>query len=396
MKVLIVDDSSNRVDLILRTLHAIGDGKYLDISVCDSADAARRNLLAQYDLLILDVLIPKKRGGTAQALHSVRLLNDICNPTTRFIRPGLIIGITADIEELGVYREQFAEQAAIVLEGTPADAAWLKRLVEQVQSLLGSVKKISVQTKDRVVISVHGIRTYGHWQENLGSAVEAYSRSCERVEIKFGFLNVFFFLLPFVRRLVLRKVGQQLVNNLVKHQQKEILVVAHSFGTMAVFEALRGYTPPRKLKGTILCGSPLPSNTNIDNIVANSEVTYNECGTWDLVLVAARLLAWGLGDAGRTGFIRENSGSFRNRYFKGGHSLYFEVNSDQDYFYEIEWLKFLAFGTPLKPYDVRKGYLGQDVVDLLLNVGAFLKPIYYFIPILLAVVFMSHRLGSVL
>ncbi|CAE6968499.1 alpha/beta fold hydrolase [Paraburkholderia domus] len=396
MKVLIVDDSNKRVDLILKTLHASDEGKYLDISVCDSADAARRSLIAQYDLLILDVLIPKKRGGTAQALHSVNLLNDVCDPTTRFIRPGLIIGITADVEELGVYREQFAKQAAIVLEGTTADATWLKRLVEQVQSLLGSVKKINVQTKDRVVISVHGIRTYGHWQENLGKAVESYSRSCERIEIKFGFLNVFFFLVPFVRSFILKKVVQQLVNNLEKHQQKEILVVAHSFGTMAVFRALQSYTPPRKLKGTILCGSPLPSDTDIDHIVANSEVTYNECGTWDLVLVVARLLAWGLGDAGRTGFTRENSGSFRNRYFKGGHSLYFEKNSDQEYFYEVEWLKFLTFGTPLKPYDARKGYLGQDVVDLLLNVGAFVKPIYYVIPVLSAAVFVLYRLGSTL
>jgi hypothetical protein len=264
-----------------------------------------------------------------------------------------------------------------VLEGTNADLSWLDRLVDQVESLLGSTQKIGNQSKDRVVISVHGIRTYGHWQDNLGSLVESYSRHCDRVEIKFGFFNVFFFLIPFLRKLVLKRVSARISQNMREHEDKEVYLVAHSFGTVAVHEALRSRVCGKKLKGIILCGSPLPADLNIDHIVRNSEVTYNECGTRDFVLVMARLFGWGLGDAGRIGFLRENTSTFRNRYFKGGHGLYFDKDENGVFFYERQWLPLLIFGTPLSSQDFRSSYFGQDLVDLLLNAGAFLKPVFY-------------------
>lgn len=377
MRLVIVDDSPKRIAQIRNLLDRYQFKSTLDFVVCESADAARRELIKPADLMVLDVLIPKKDGGTPQALHSVNLLADVCDPRKRYIRPRLIVGITADLAELGVYREQFAKQATVVLEGDSASLDWTENLMLQISSLIETERKLIQQNKDAVLISIHGIRTYGHWQSKLSEEVTQYSRSFESVEIKYGFFDIFSFVIPMLRNRSVRKVSRRLVTKLETVKEKEIYLVAHSFGTLILSTALKSWSARQKIKGVILCGSPLAHDTNIDHIISASEMTVNDCGTRDFVLIAARMLLLGLGDAGRVGFNTENSPNFRNRYFSGGHSLYFREYCDRGQFYDAFWLKFIALGSAPEPFDSRESFVGHDIVDVVVKIGTVMKPLLY-------------------
>lgn len=378
MRLLVVDDSEERVALIKKSLSSSWFEKYLEVIYCDSADSARRELMAPCDLLVLDILLPKKTNGIPQAKHSIALLSDICNPAKNYIRPQLIIGLTADTGELAGYQEQFSRAASVVLRGSLNSLDWIGNLQEQIESLLGSQKKISQQQqKEVMLISVHGIRTYGQWQAKLSSEISQYSRSFEPIEIKYGYLDLFSFAVPYLRKKIIKRAADRIRRRIQDNPEREIHVVAHSFGTLIVSEALREGVSKRRLKSVVLCGSPIRHDENIDHIVQSSELTLNECGTRDVVLVLARFFILGLGDAGRIGFERENSDEFFNRYFRGGHSLYFKKIDHCSTFYERFWLKFIVLGQISERFDARKDYLGQDLVEMAVSLIAFIKPIAY-------------------
>lgn len=56
-----------------------------------------------------------QKSGVPQALQSARLVDDLCNSDNEYIRPKLVIGLTADVRELGAYRENFYRIASVVL-----------------------------------------------------------------------------------------------------------------------------------------------------------------------------------------------------------------------------------------------------------------------------------------
>lgn len=379
MKVIVVDDSIERVKRIATAVANSPFVKYVELVSCDSADGARRELTSSFDLMVLDVLIPKKRGGTPQALHSVNLISDVCNPKKKFIRPRLVVGLTADLTELGTYRNEFFRHASIVLDGSANKRDWLDSLLEQIESLVSAERKSTQFVKDRTLISVHGIRTYGKWQAELSKEILQYSRDFDFVEIKYGFLDILSFAIPSLRRKKIREAATQLIACLEKSADRDIYIVAHSFGTLIVADALLRYQPSRLLKGVMFCGSPLPHKYPIGHVVDQSELTLNECGIHDFVLILARLFLLGLGDAGRVGFSKENSSRFMNRFFVGGHGLYFSDFKGLGKFYDLFWLSFIAAGRQPEGRDGRENYFGEDLVNFLITLLTFLKPVLYFV-----------------
>lgn len=383
MKCLIVDDSEERTALIKDLLASLEDAHRLEAVYCDTADRARSELVGSFDLMLLDVLIPKKRNGTPQALHSVSLLADICNPKKSYIRPRLIIGLTADLNELGVYQEQFAKEATVVLRGGLTDLDWLDSFESQVVSALSTERKISKLDRDRLLVTVHGIRTYGHWQTKISDEVLRYSRSFDNIEVKYGFTDLFCFAIPPLRRKIIEREAGKLQRSLSLFSEREIHIIAHSFGTLIVSHALRMQSGNLKIKNIVFCGSPLPVDEDIEHVVRASEMTVNDCGIHDIVLIGARLFFFGLGDAGRIGFRRENSERFQNRFFRGGHDLYFKNVAPGAIFYSRYWLPTITLGKDLKRMDLRKNYIGEDFVDISIKFLTLLKPAWYFGAIIL-------------
>lgn len=380
IKILIVDDNIKRTDLILSEVKSHGLLDRVSITVCNSADAARLELLSLFDLMFLDVLLPKKSDGIPQATHSLNLLEDIYNPAKKYLKPNLTVGLTAELQDIGEYKEKFEERFAIVIPASMNSTDWLKKIVYSIEGVLGHEQKVISHNIDKLLVTVHGIRTYGKWQKSLQESIHKYSRDFEPVEMKYGFFDLISFSVPYLRDRKADKIATRLVSILNGNKDKNIYIVAHSYGTYILSRALSRKEFSGKIKLTILCGSPIRHGDNIDHIVNSSELTINECGVSDYVLMMARALVIGMGDAGRIGFSRENSRKFINRFHAGGHSLYF-VESEKPTFYEKHWIPLFTTDSPPTYIDNRTSFIGEDFVDLTIKLFGFVKPIIYLAPI---------------
>jgi CheY-like chemotaxis protein len=384
LKILLVDDSVPRAKLIKQKFREHDLLHHMVFVTCISADAARVELLESCDLMILDVLLPKKDHGTPQALHSLNLLKDLADSGKPFIRPKMIIGLTADISGLQTHQKTFLDAASVVLDGNLNSQDWVDSLIRQVATIVGASQKIEKLATDQMLISVHGIRTYGGWQRCLIEEIKKYSRSFDFVEIKYGYLDLFYFFVPWSRKKKAVEIGRRLAVVIDQNQDKRILVVAHSFGTVILSEALKFVDDSSRLGGVVMCGSPLSEKTNIDHIVDAADLTVNECGVNDNVLLLSKLLVPGLGYAGRVGFYRENTSRFLNRYHVGGHSLYFEDCQDGTTFVEEQWLPMLIGGECVDPIDSRSVSLAQDVSVLFVRCVDKVKNFKYLLLICIA------------
>lgn len=372
LKILVVDDSLPRTNHMKRHFDKSSYSGLIQVHYCDTADKARMKMLDLYDLLILDVVIPKKNGQTASAKNSSELLKDVCEVNSEYLRPNMVVGLTANIDELGVYRQVFLENATIVLDGSLNKVDWLDTISSQIESLLGRVQK-EERVQDKTLITIHGIRTNGKWQQELVEEVKKYSRSFNFVEVKYGFFDLISFVLPWSRAKKIREVAAELVRVIEENKSTEINIVAHSFGTQIVSEAFKSLSESSKVNNVILCGSPMCNMESIDHVVSRSERTVNECGGADFVLLFARLFAVGLGDAGRIGFTKANTHKFVNRYFNGGHGLYFDVVETGDLFVKKYWMPILLTRGEIVRHDERVDYLGQDAVELVVGIVSSLK-----------------------
>ena len=116
----------------------------------------------------------------------------------------------------------------------------------------------------KVVISIHGVRSKqkGNWQDEL----DKYIKSCGRTDIKhipykygwkFAILSTF----PFYQRRCIKKFKKWLYKNVYSIYGKNIIIVAHSFGT---FIGFHGSSDVDKL---ILFGSILHCREDFDGIM---------------------------------------------------------------------------------------------------------------------------------
>lgn len=373
LKVLFVDDSKPRIALVEKKLRSSGLINHISFVVSESADSARSELLEPIDFMVLDVLLPKKDNGTPEAKNSLELLSDLESSTKPFIRPKMIVGLTADIERLKTHQGTFLNAASIVLDGSLNSQDWLDQLVSQVQVHVDAVQKSQRLTKDQVLITVHGIRTFGAWQTELAKEVKKYSRTFDFVEVKYEYLDLLYFYFPKSREKRAKEIGVRLAAIIQQHQGKRISVVAHSFGSVILSRAFEMLPDDCRVSTVIICGSPLSESDSIDHIVEMTDQTINECGTRDTVLLFSKLFVPGLGYAGRTGFYRENTPSFVNRFFKGGHSLYFKKDRSGESFSSKFWTSSLAGQNPTVFIDERPKPVFKDVTNVFIRLLARLR-----------------------
>src|SRR5260370_21005331 len=96
-----------------------------------------------------------------------------------------------------------------------------------------------------LVITVHGIRTFGDWQERFEQLLkdETNAASGESLEVfnyKYGYFSIIAFLIPPIRWLVVRRFRLAFLEIAKSSQWDRIDLVAHSFGTHLVGWGLHG------------------------------------------------------------------------------------------------------------------------------------------------------------
>lgn len=306
-----------------------------------TAKSMLRNIC--FDFLILDVVLPK-RDESPRAQFGLNLLNEIKNrPAIK--KPGKIVGITAHFDDIEIFRRQFDHHCEVLIEASNRNKGWKGILLKAIE--FESTRRVSNYTNENKIlcITVHGIRTKGSWQEKLKKIVESKVNTVDFHSYKYGYFTVVSFFIPFLRSIKLKHFAKELISIRDRNNEsKEMMFFCHSFGTYIVVKGINDYLLKRgekvNIKLIVLAGSVLPSNFDFKMILDKTDArVVNDCGSDDCILFMSEALVPNTGMAGRIGFYGLNNNRFVNRYFKGGHSHYFEQN---DNFMERYWLPLIG------------------------------------------------------
>lgn len=338
MRVLIVDDDGLRRSKLVNHINSsIPDG--LDrIDEASNVDEAKVLLKGiYYDILILDVILPKRGLTGATAANGLALLGQISRQGL-LKKPGKIIGITAHNEDIANYREQFESACAVVIEAQSNQKGWREKISGHISYSLSARTFKTVNDYSVEVLTVHGIRTFGDWQNRLKICVESLVDGVKFQNYKYGYFSVASFAVPAARNREVQKLKVKLSHMLDTSKAKHLVIFSHSFGTYLTVRAINDLHDKlsRFDKVTlVLSGSVLKSTHDWGGITKCDRIrVINECGDRDFILWLSNSFIFGCGMAGKVGFTGFNNDKFSNRFYRGGHSLYFKG----DDFMRKQWL----------------------------------------------------------
>lgn len=385
MRVLLVDDSAARVEMLIEWMVEFGISRS-NISSVDNTVSARSLITRNYyDVLLLDVVLPKRRKEKAQWSHGIDLLRYVAS-SSRVRKPEKIIGITAYSDDIASFRSKFEDFCLSVIEVKTNDGAWQTRLAAALNYTLGSkIARTHIQGNVSA-LTVHGIRTFGQWQERLKRIVQAEASYIDFFSYKYGYFSTVFFAIPYFQKKEVFKLKSAIQRLSSNFPEKEFVIFAHSFGTFLVAKALMLLCKegaPLRVKSIVLSGSVLKSSFDWSFLDSYPGLLLvNECGGSDAILCLSEAFIPMTGMAGRTGFYGFNSTDFINRYHSGGHSLYF----DGDKFMKENWLPLFSENPSLTENDQRNDltFAGFVIEQIAHYIGRFGLPVLGAVLLLIA------------
>lgn len=211
----------------------------------------------------------------------------------------------------------------------------------------------AVSTPPHVVITAHGIRTFGNWQMHLTQLLGQAEPGIKVLNYTCGYFSALAFLVPPLRWLEGRRFRKFFVRQVkAAGEGARIDLVAHSFGTYLAASALGSIPKGRKVDTIIFAGSVLRPSFPWYKYQENQSVhrVVNDCGWDDTILLICQFSALMMGMAGRVGFRGMVGEHFVNRYFRFGHGGYFDSGHE---FMRRKWLPLLTSNAAVEPFDER-------------------------------------------
>lgn len=192
-------------------------------------------------------------------------------------------------------------------------------------------------TISSVILLIHGIRTFGRWQERAKSILEENS-STRCVIVRYGYFDLLRFLIPglFFRRRVLNRIQSKIRATREAFPNASISFVAHSFGSYCITRLLMT-EPDLRFSRALLCGAVVPEEYPwflVRPRISNSILNF--CSRLDPWPYAAQALRIGYGPIGTFG---ANTPEVEDRFFETSHSGYFEQSIIRE-----KWKPFLETG----------------------------------------------------
>lgn len=254
---------------------------------------------------------------------------------------------------------------------------------------------LDIRANDRLLITVHGIRTFGSWQDKLGEKVRDKLEAVEVCHYRYGFFTILAFVIPPFRWLATRRFRSELLRLSNSKKWSRIDIVAHSFGTHLVGWSLLSLSEAQRptVHTVIFAGSVLRSSFPIRSLVGGCVARLvNDCGINDRVLLLNQAFVLFTGMAGKVGLYGMEGDFFRNRYFTFGHGGYFRdsLRGGPD-FMDAYWLPLLCSGFGIEPHDDRVQSGLDDLVTLLLNNAEPIKLACYVLPLIFLVIYVNGR-----
>lgn len=344
IKILIVDDSTNRSNKLIKKIKELNNFPFCEIDyACFSNKAEELLSIKQYDLLVLDVVLPKKLRDTPTAKIGLNLLKNMNKTSSKLHLPRKIIGITGYIDDIKDFKEEFEIYTSNILEAKINKLKWIRTILNYIEPLLKSDISANNIEKDKLLITFHGIRTYAPWQEEIENLMGQKVNNFSYEQIKYAYYSIFLFILPFFRKQIINYLYNDFEKVLEKNKGKKIFIITHSFGTYVAVKLLEKSKVDVKIEALILAGSVLPNTYNLSSILGkNVKKIVNECARSDFTLIFNKLFVPSFSDAGRIGFVgRNNKFEILNRFHSGGHSVYFKNIYSKDNIINTYWLPIL-------------------------------------------------------
>nr|WP_294863771.1 response regulator [uncultured Pseudogulbenkiania sp.] len=376
MNILIVDDDCSRQSELARHLSSCIEIGAINITTVDNVDEAKRLLRGVYfDALILDVVLPKKKDSSANFSNGIGLLSQISrSPSLK--KPEKIIGITAHLDDISSFREEFEKYCHTIVEAQQGHGAWKSKISSALSYAFKARVDRSGSDSTIYALTIHGIRTFGSWQSRLKTIAERTSSSIEVGSYKYGYFSIVAFYIPFLRWIEVRRLTMHLKSLFSEHADKQFVFYTHSFGTYLLAKSLNVVLLEENIPNIatiVFSGSVLRSNYSLRPILdkTNARIV-NECGDSDYVLWISEAIVPFVGMAGKTGFYGINDDRFINRFFNGGHSLYFT----SDGFMEKYWAPLLDRASNIESVDMRgDNFLHYELLEKMISSIGFLKEI---------------------
>lgn len=123
MKILIVDDDRDKVATIKREFLGLGLQNSDIYEAYHAAEARKLLVKIAFDVMLIDVLLPTRKNAIPTGETSVELLRQIVDDGTSKA-PKHIIGVTANLDALQQYKDDFQSLTFQILEVTPFSDEW--------------------------------------------------------------------------------------------------------------------------------------------------------------------------------------------------------------------------------------------------------------------------------
>lgn len=378
MRILIVDDDSDRREKLVGFLieSGIGEESFHEVDCSDQAREALRR--EYYNVLILDVVLPKRSGQRGDQKYGLELLR-IATGSRGYRCPEKIIGITAHLDDIASFRASFLEYCAAVVEAKAGDERWRQMVLAAIGNTENSVRSRlhEVQGERKVALTVHGIQTFGAWQRRLRIIARNSFERAEFHTYRYGVYSIPAFFVPRMREREVTRFKVFLQELFQGVGDRRIAIYCHSFGTYIVATALLDLLKERSqlpVHTIALAGSVLQSSIDLEPLRRAGIRVVNDCADHDYVLYLSQALVLGTGMAGKVGFYGLNNQKSMNRFFLGGHSSYFKG----DLFMKKFWVPLLSQDSELSEVDLRShSTLRHSVLDKIFVLFGYLKPYGY-------------------
>lgn len=379
MKILILDDDTKRAKALFNHICNANVCDTQSVLLLENTSQGKQVLATRYfDLVVMDVVLPKRGGESASADNGLDFLKSISRGG-RYYKPGKIIGITAYLNDIAAFRERFEEFCHSVIEARPSDASWKEKIVRAVSYATDSMIGQSASTSNVRAITIHGIQTFGAWQNRLETLANEVAPGTQFHSYKYGFFSIGAFFIPFLRNREAKILSEKLETLFNAYSKDSTFVIyAHSFGTYLATNALLILAErkvPTPVSTLVLAATVLPERFSMSTLCAMNIKVVNDCGDDDYVLYLSKALVPGTGMGGRCGLYEFQDGRVLNRYFRGGHSHYFNGNE----FMKRYWIPLLNNNFQPTGIDFRKpSFFKHSIADKIIAAIGYLKGYIYF------------------
>ena len=339
-KIIIADDDKVRRTKIIQLLNQEHDIPIKWIDECDSINSAVQLLKSTYySIALIDMGLPKLSGGEPDNFGGVAIVESIYKNKVK--SPGFILGCTAIIDNLEQRTAAFKAKGFRLEQSTAGDYSWLNNAKAEIKHFLNVFSNYERGNYNISVLTVHGIRSYASWQEDIERIIINNSESQTQTffHYKHTLISTYSFLKSKKRDEILDHFTLELQLWINNNRSNKIICVAHSFGTFLLMEGIKRLNDNRLtniLDLIILCGSVLPEDYKFDFLSNNRDVhILNECAIHDYPLLFNGAIVKNSGLAGILGFKIFNGQKIKNRYFNGGHSLFFDETHIMKYWVPV-------------------------------------------------------------